>query len=146
MGMKLATLFLGFVAGWLGQRSRMCFIGGYRDYFLVGDKSLIKGTLAFFLSAWLTLSAAKAFFPVEVVLNSYPTFQDLEENSYSWLTLWLTLGLGAALGFFTTLSDACPLRHHVLAGQGRVDSIIFIAGLVIGIIIYYAVVPFIIIA
>ena len=35
---------------------------------------------------------------------------------------------GLLLGFFATLSGACPLRQHVLAGQGRVGAWSFLAG------------------
>ena len=135
MLVAFTTFAIGFVAGWLGQRSRMCFIGGYRDFFLIGDKALLKGTLAFFLAAWLTLAASARLFG-DLGLASYP---DLAE-AFSSRHFWLTLGGGLALGLFTTLSDACPLRHHVLAGQGRIDSLLFIAGLVAGVPVYYAII------
>lgn len=133
MAVLLSTLTLGFVAGWLGQRSRMCFIGGYRDYLLVRDTALIKGTLAFFLSAWTTLALASLLFP-ELPAFSYPPLSPaLLADGFAWISL----AGGFGLGFFATLSDACPLRHHVMAGQGRIDSLLFIAGLATGIAVYY---------
>ena len=45
------SLIVGFIVGFLGQRSRMCFIGGWRDFFLIRDKYLLKGFLAFLISA-----------------------------------------------------------------------------------------------
>lgn len=138
MSILFATLFVGFVAGWLGQRSRMCFIGGYRDYILVRDTGLIKGTLAFFLAAWTTLAVASLLFP-ETHLATYPPLTAaLLTDSF----VWTSLGGGFALGVFTTLSDACPLRHHVMAGQGRVDSMLFILGLAVGAAVYYFILLF----
>ncbi|HDD35619.1 MAG TPA: transporter, partial [Candidatus Desulfofervidus auxilii] len=47
------SLFLGFLLGYLGQRARLCFIGGMRDYILVKDTYLIKGLFGFFIGALL---------------------------------------------------------------------------------------------
>ena len=33
----IATLALGIILGYLAQRSRICFIGGLRDFILVRD-------------------------------------------------------------------------------------------------------------
>ena len=51
----MATLLMGLVVGYLGQRSRMCFIGGIRDFILVRDRHLLKGLFACGLRAWLAL-------------------------------------------------------------------------------------------
>ncbi|MCL2678424.1 MAG: YeeE/YedE family protein [Clostridiales bacterium] len=55
------SLGVGLIFGFLAQRSRMCFIGGWRDFFLVRDTYLLKGFIAFFVTAalfffgfWLT--------------------------------------------------------------------------------------------
>ena len=45
------SLAIGFIFGFLGQRSRMCFIGGWRDFFLIKDTYLLKGFFSFLLSA-----------------------------------------------------------------------------------------------
>ena len=47
----IATIFLGLIMGYLGQRARMCFIGGIRDYYLVKDTYLIKGLFTFVVCA-----------------------------------------------------------------------------------------------
>lgn len=57
----LATLVVGIIVGYLAQRSRMCFIGGLRDFILVRDHELLKGVSAFFVTAWLAFSVAGAF-------------------------------------------------------------------------------------
>ncbi len=46
------SLFLGFLLGYLGQRTRLCFIGGMRDYVLVKDVYLLKGLFGFFIGAF----------------------------------------------------------------------------------------------
>ena len=43
---------------------------------------------------------------------------------------------GIVLGFFATLSGACPLRQHVLAGQGRIGAWAFLAGFYLAGIVY----------
>ena len=55
MLLALVTLVLGAILGYLAQRSRMCFVGGWRDFILVRDTELLKGVLAFFVTAWLGL-------------------------------------------------------------------------------------------
>ncbi len=57
----LVTLLMGVILGYLAQRSRMCFIGGLRDFMLVRDKELLKGVAAFFVTAWLAFSVAGYF-------------------------------------------------------------------------------------
>ena len=51
----LGSLLIGLIAGFLGQRSRMCFIGGFRDFIIIRDKELLRGVIAFFASAWFTI-------------------------------------------------------------------------------------------
>ena len=48
---SLVTLLTGFIIGGLAQGSRMCFIGGWRDYFLIKDKYLLKGFFSFLITA-----------------------------------------------------------------------------------------------
>ncbi len=136
MLLGLATFVVGAVVGWLGQRSRMCFIGGFRDYLLVRDKALIKGVLAFFLSAWLCLEAAAA------LKGGAATPQPALDAALLTGTFALTSLVGGfILGLAATLSDACPFRHHVLAGQGRMDSVWFIAGMAAGVVLFYLLAP-----
>ncbi len=58
MHVVILTLVLGIVLGYLAQRSRMCFIGGLRDFLLVGDTALLKGMIAFLVTAWFAYSLA----------------------------------------------------------------------------------------
>lgn len=56
-----ATLSIGVLLGYVGQRSRMCFVAGFRDFLLVRDTELLRGLLAFFVTAWLAFSLAGFF-------------------------------------------------------------------------------------
>src|SRR3989304_1203886 len=49
----ISALIAGVILGYLGQRSRMCFVGGIRDFILVRDTYLLRGLFAFGLTAWL---------------------------------------------------------------------------------------------
>jgi hypothetical protein len=48
---------MGLVVGYLAQRSRMCFVAGFRDYLLVRDRELLLGFFSFFLTVWLLTTA-----------------------------------------------------------------------------------------
>ena len=43
MLVPIVTIILGFIIGWLGQRSGFCSIGGIRDFFLFRQTRLLKG-------------------------------------------------------------------------------------------------------
>ncbi len=141
MLLVIGSLFIGLVAGFLGQRSRMCFIGGFRDLLLIRDKELLKGAISFFASAWLTiwiLYLIGRIFPflqqyTDVRLTEYPR---IIEAVFSKFGLISFIG-GFGLGLFSTLAGGCPLRQHVMAGQGRVGSLLYLGGFYIGILIYY---------
>jgi uncharacterized membrane protein YedE/YeeE len=159
----LVTLAIGAVLGYLAQRSRMCFIGGLRDYLLVRDAELLKGAAAFFVTAWLAFSVAGAFGLIEGVQPLARTAQaaDLTAESarpvtvapaanaarpgaltirlagVNWRVWALTLGAGIALGLFSTLANGCPTRQHVLAAQGIQDARYYLAGFYLGILAFY---------
>lgn len=44
------SLGAGLIVGFLAQRSRLCFIGGYRDVFLIRDFHLASGMAAVFVA------------------------------------------------------------------------------------------------
>jgi len=128
---SIASLVAGCIVGYLGQRSRMCTIGGLRDFVLVSDTGLLKGVGAMLLASWV------AFGVLHAIAGS-----DLNRLIAAGTT---PSGLGAVaailvggllLGFFATLSGACPLRQHVLAGQGRVGAWSFLGGFYIAAVVY----------
>ncbi|MBQ9992880.1 MAG: hypothetical protein IJP33_05585 [Firmicutes bacterium] len=67
----LVSLIGGIIVGFAAQRSRMCFIGGWRDFFLIRDTYLLKGFFSFLLSAALFFFA---FYAVGAYIADYPAF------------------------------------------------------------------------
>lgn len=174
MGPALVTLLMGVILGYLAQRSRMCFIGGLRDFILVRDKELLKGVAAFFVTAWLAFSVAGYFgwldlqapefqgsnstasngstesnpelarvtdwdVTTEVTLKSPPARPSTSILNLGWPILALTIVAGVVIGLFSTLANGCPTRQHVLAAQGRQDSLFYLAGFYLGVIFYYTI-------
>ena len=126
----IASLLGGVLIGFVGQRSRMCFVGGIRDYILVKDTFLLKGLISFFLVAWIV-------FPVSGMLGgagiggfSSPVLS----------TVLITLVGGFGVGYVSILANGCPFRQHVLAAQGTGDSMVYLAGFLSGAVIFHIVV------
>ena len=132
MIVSLSSLGLGLIVGYLGQRSRMCSIGGLRDFVLVRDTALLKGVGAMLVAAWV------AFGAIRVIAGSDAGFGLLAAGTTpSGIAACAAILVGALLlGFVATLSGACPLRQHVLAGQGRVGAWAFLAGFYVAAVVY----------
>jgi uncharacterized membrane protein YedE/YeeE len=130
MIVSLASLCLGLAVGYLGQRSRMCSIGGLRDYVLVRDTGLLRGAGALLVTAWLAFAVAR-------IIHGSGHGLIAAGTTPSGLGAVVAIAVGAVvLGFAATLSGACPLRQHVLAGQGRVGAWSFLAGFYLAAIVY----------
>jgi hypothetical protein len=132
MIVSITSLAVGVIVGYLGQRSRMCTIGGLRDYILVRDTDLLKGVFALLVASWVVFGVLHPF-----------ARTDAGSGLLAAGTTPSTLGACAAilvgaivLGFVATLSGACPLRQHVLAGQGRTGAWSFLAGFYIAAVVY----------
>jgi uncharacterized membrane protein YedE/YeeE len=126
MTAAVATLLIGAILGYLGQRSRMCFIGGIRDFILVRDTYLLRGLIAFGLTAWIT-------FPLVALASGAslkPVFPDA-------VTIALTIAGGFGVGFFSTLANGCPFRQHVLAAQGSRSALVYLLGFCAGAVIFH---------
>jgi hypothetical protein len=128
MTAAVATLAIGVIVGYLAQRSRMCFVGGVRDFILVRDTALLKGLVAFGVAAWLAFPLASLATGAGPVLF----------GTADLVTVVLTVVAGAGVGFFSTLANGCPLRQHVLAAQGVSSSITYLAGFFAGAVIFHA--------
>lgn len=128
MTAMVATLLIGIVIGYLGQRSRMCFVGGIRDFILVRDAYLLKGLIAFGLTAWL------AFPLLGLLTGGRPGPFGVADA----LAVLLTVLGGFGVGYFSTLANGCPFRQHVLAAQGVRSSITYLAGFFAGAVIFHS--------
>lgn len=70
--LAFTTAVIGVLLGFFGQRSRMCFIGGWRDFFLIRDTYLLKGFFTFLLTAIVLFY----FFDTQnYYLKGYPFFK-----------------------------------------------------------------------
>ena len=127
MTASLATLAIGLILGYLGQRSRMCFVGGLRDFILVRDTDLLKGLVAFGLTAWIA-------FPLAGLVAGLPRAAFGPSDS---VTTALTVFGGCGVGLFSTLANGCPLRQHILAAQGVLSSATYLAGFLAGAVIFH---------
>ena len=125
----VATLLIGLVLGYLGQRSRMCFVGGIRDFILIGDTYLLRGLVAFGLTAWIAFPLAGL-----VTGGGVPVPAGLSDG----VAVALTILGGFGVGYVSTLANGCPLRQHVLAAQGVRSSISYLAGFFAGALVFHA--------
>jgi len=110
------AMVVGLVVGFLAQRTRMCFVGGWRDLFLVKDTYLFSGLAAFFIAALIT-NYATGNFAADGLYHWGFTDQPIAHNDYLWNFLGMSL-----VGLAATLIGGCPLRNLVLAGEGDTDA------------------------
>ncbi len=128
----IATLVLGFVIGYLGQRSRLCFISGYRDFFLTRDSTLLKGVFGAFVGA------LAGFILFHFLKGSVPAFPLFSYTPLPVLNagLVLTIISGLAVGIVGALAGGCPFRMHVLAAEGRKTYWFYLLGFYVGLVFY----------
>lgn len=127
-----ATLILGFVIGYLGQRSRLCFISGYRDFFLTRNTLLLKGIFGTILGAvggYILFSLLGGSVPGFPLLFNTP----MMSSKATWL-IAIIGGLG--VGFVGVLAGGCPFRMHVLAAEGRKTYWFYLLGFYAGLIFF----------
>jgi len=116
----LISVGVGLFVGFLAQRTRMCFVGGWRDLIMVSDTYLFSGIAAFFVGALVTNFALGS---VNLGFEGQPVAHDNH--------LWNFLGMLLA-GLTATLLGGCPLRQTVLSGEGDTDAGMTVLGLVVG--------------
>ena len=127
MIVSISSLGVGLIVGYLGQRSRMCTIGGLRDCVLVRDTGPPEGRRGDARRRPGSSSASSARSAGSSAGTRPARRRDDPERPRA-RSPRSSIG-GLLLGFFTTLSGACPLRQHVLAGQGRVGAWAFLGRL-----------------
>ncbi len=128
----VATLILGFVIGYLGQRSRLCFIAGYRDFFLTHDTLLLKGVLGAVVGA---LGGFTLFSWLGGSVPGFPLLLDTPMMSFKSAWLIAIIG-GLGVGFVGVLAGGCPFRMHVLAAEGRKTYWFYLLGFYAGLIFF----------
>ena len=114
------SLGAGLLVGALAQRTRLCFMGAWRNLFLIKNTELLTGVVACFVGA---LTVNIFFGQFSLGFENQPYVQP----SHLWNFLGMTLvGLAAAL------LGACPLRQIVLTGQGDTDAVVTVLGMLVG--------------
>lgn len=132
MSGAVATLVLGAVIGYLGQRSRLCFTSGFRDFYLMRDTGLLKGVLGVFLGAVVGFTLVRA---LGGAAPSFPLFMHAAP-SFGVTTLVIAIAGGVGIGFVAAMAGGCPYRMHVLAGEGRKASWYYLAGFYAGVLVF----------
>ena len=122
----IISLTAGLIVGAMAQKTRLCMVGGIRDFVLFKDVKLLSGFIAVFVAALivnliLTATGDAAFFKLSMT----------EQPVAHVDGLWNALGMLLA-GFACTLLGGCPLRQLVLAGEGNTDSAVTVLGLMVG--------------
>ena len=122
----LVSLAIGLVVGFFAQRTRLCFVGGWRDLFLVKDTYLFSGIAAFFIAA-LVANYVVGNFGADGIYHWGFSSQPVAHSDH----LWNFLGMGL-LGLAATMLGGCPLRNLVLSGEGNTDAAVTVLGYLAG--------------
>jgi uncharacterized membrane protein YedE/YeeE len=164
VAMTVLLFIMSLAVGFLAQRSRMCFIAGIRDYFIIRDTELLFGlfsfiTTIFFLSSlFYGLNLLKGGFPqygeidIQTVvkkvnislyrLKYLDGFLEVKEGPdiagmLASSFLYVTFFGGLFIGLISTFAGGCALRQHVLFAQGQMDSLFYLIGFYAAVVFYY---------
>ncbi len=132
MTVAIASLVLGCIIGYLGQRTRLCFIAGYRDFLLARDTTLVKGILGALVGA---LAGFILFGRLGGNVPDFPLFSSAAVLAAKSTWFWMIVG-GLGVGIVGLLSGGCPFRMHVLACEGRQTSWVYLLGFYVGLVFY----------
>jgi uncharacterized membrane protein YedE/YeeE len=131
----IVSLAFGFIIGYLGQRARLCYIAGYRDYVLTRDTYILRGMLG------TAIGAVVGFALFHWLGGNVPGFPMLLDTAGMNLkSAWLfAIAGGLGLGFFACLSGGCPYRLHIMAMEGKKTYWAYAAGFYLGLVYFNAV-------
>ncbi len=122
----IISLAAGIIVGALAQKTRLCMVGGLRDFVLFREWKLLAGFVAVLVSALVVNLILTG-----VTDGTYFTLAMENQPVAHTDGLWNFLGMVLA-GFGCTLLGGCPLRQLILAGEGNTDSAITVVGLMVG--------------
>ncbi|MFC2022221.1 YedE family putative selenium transporter [Chloroflexota bacterium] len=114
------SLGVGLLVGFLAQRTRMCFVGAWRDIFLIRDGYLMSAVVACFIGALV----------FNLILGQFHLGFEGQPAAHS-NHLWNFLSM-ALVGLAATLLGGCPLRQLIMSGEGDTDAGVTILGLFAG--------------
>jgi len=130
MTAMIATLVVGVIIGYMGQRTRFCPISGIRDYFMLRDSVRLKGLIG------IIIGGAIGYALFGAMGGNIPDFPLGLEGLDSTALLISTIIGGFGLGFFSVFSEGCPFRQHVMAAEGREGAMYFLIGFYVGIVYF----------
>ena len=122
----IISLAVGLLVGFLAQRTRMCFVGGWRDLFLVRDTYLFKAIAGLFLGA-VAVNLILTYGLDDSLFRLGFADQPVSHDNH----LWNFFGM-ALVGLAATQLGGCPLRQLVLSGEGDTDAGMTVLGLLVG--------------
>lgn len=122
----IISLIAGIVVGALAQRTRLCMVGGLRDFVLFREWKLLAGFAAVLVGAFVCNLILTGVTDVTYFTAGF-TGQPVAHND----GLWNFLGMVLA-GFGCVLLGGCPLRQLVLSGEGNADSAVSVIGMMVG--------------
>lgn len=116
----LLAFVLAIVFGIIAQRARTCFAGSIRNLIFTKDAGLILPIAGLFVAMLVYNITAGKF---------NPSFdgQPVAHNEHLWNFISM-FGVGLA----ATFAGGCPLRQLILSGEGKVDSVMNVFGMLIG--------------
>jgi uncharacterized protein len=132
MVVAIASLVLGLIIGYLGQRSRLCYIAGYRDFLMMRDSTLLRGVLG------TVIGATGGFILFDWMGGTVPAFPMLLMTpGLNSPATWIFTIVGAlGVGIVGVLSGGCPFRMHVQALEGKMTYWFYLLGFYAGLIFY----------
>lgn len=132
MVVAIASLVLGFILGYLGQRTRLCYIAGYRDFLMAHDTTILKGVIGTIIGA-VGGYAVFNYFGGNIPAFPMITMTAPLASKSTWL--WTIVG-GLGVGLVGVLSGGCPFRMHVLACEGKKTYWAYLFGFYVGLIFF----------
>ncbi|HJX69810.1 MAG TPA: YedE family putative selenium transporter, partial [Dehalococcoidia bacterium] len=114
------AVVVGLVVGLLAQRTRLCFVGSWRDLIMIKDTYLFGGIAAFLIGAFIVNAALGS---IDWGFVGQPVSHDNH--------LWNFFGM-LLVGLAATLLGGCPLRQLILSGEGDTDAGVTVLGLLAG--------------
>ena len=134
----IGTLIVGFIAGFLGQRARMCFVGGIRDLYLIKSTYLFKGLIGFLIAAFVGYilfnnNIAFPWFIDKGVMTAIPG----APCTIGLAGYIVTIIGGLGIGFFAVLSGGCPFRNTVMTAEGNKLAFLYVIGFFTGAVIFH---------
>jgi len=136
----IASLIVGLIVGYLGQRSRFCTISGIRDFYLVKDSYRLKGIIGIFVGAVLGFALVNLFGGnLQNFTSGKLSFMPMLADGLDVKPLILIplSAIGAfGMAYFSVMAEGCPFRQHVMAGEGRLSGILYLFGLLAGVLFF----------